>query len=286
MRTTQAIAAVAAFAGLAVAQSSTCTKDIEITEPTPSIDCEVVKADIIVDESVSGELRIDGPKQIDGDLIIRNATGLISISSNTINSVKSLELEALESLNSINMESLRTITNLKMQKLGELRNLVFGSEGVTEADTVTISDTDIEDLTGFKLATVKTFTLDNNKRLTKFKSDLVNVTEKLYFDRNGRDQLEVDLPMLEMVGQIDIRSIKSFTAPKLSEVEKTFEFNTCPEMEELFLPNVTKIGEGFTIIDNEKLTNLTFPKLKGISGTLRIVNNTELETVDGFPVLE
>jgi hypothetical protein len=167
MRSNQIIAATAAFAGFAAAQS-TCSRDIKISEPTPSIDCDVVDANIEVDSDVAGELVIDGPKQIKGDLIITNATELISISSTTINSIKNFELDALEKLSSLSMDSLETITNLKMLKLNSLRQITFGSEGVTKAEDVLISDTDIQDLSGLKLTSVKNFKIDNNKRLTMF----------------------------------------------------------------------------------------------------------------------
>jgi hypothetical protein len=285
MRSNQIIAATAAFAGFAAAQS-TCSRDIKISEPTPSIDCDVVDANIEVDSDVAGELVIDGPKQIKGDLIITNATELISISSTTINSIKNFELDALEKLSSLSMDSLETITNLKMLKLNSLRQITFGSEGVTKAEDVLISDTDIQDLSGLKLTSVKNFKIDNNKRLTMFNSELKEVNETLTFNRNGRDQLAIMMPQLESVGVIDIRNVKSFRAPRLEASEGEIAFNQCDELESISFPNITKTGAGVTIINNKKLANVTFPKLKDIGGSLRIVNNTELIEVGGFPKLE
>lgn len=283
MRSTATIlAASVALAGFATAQS-TCTKDITISEATPDVDCEVVEGDIIVD--AEGPVQLDGPKQIKGDLIISNATELISFSSTTINSIRNFELEGLEKLNSLQMDSLETVTSLKMIKLNSLREVTFGSDGITKAKEVLISDTDLSSV-AINCKEVEDFKIDNNKRLVQFDSNLEEVSGTLTFNRNGRDQLEISMPKLQKVGTIDIRNVKSFKAPKLGESKGEIAFNQCDEMESFTFPNMTKTGAGVTIINNKKLANVSFPILKDVGGSLRIVNNTKLVEIEGFPKLE
>lgn len=57
-------------------------------------------------------------------------------------------------------------------------------------------------------------------------------------------------------------------------------------MESLFAPNLTKVTDAVSFINNTKLSNVSLPLLTEISGDLRIFNNKELTAIDGFPVLE
>lgn len=276
--------AAAAFAGFAAAQ--TCTKDIEISEATPSIDCEVVDADITVDEDVAGALVIDGPEQIKGNLIINNATGLLSIQSNTINSIGGrFELKELNSLNSITMDSLRNVNELEMMKLTSLRELTFGSEGVTKASKVRITDTILPSLSGLMLSTVESLQIDNNPRLARFDSNLINITDTLIINNNGRG-MEISMDKLESASEIQIANVKSFSVAALETVDASLKLDECDNMESFAAPNLTKITDALAFINNKKLTNVSLPLLKEIGGDLRIVNNTELTELDGFPKLE
>merc|ERR1712000_425525 len=257
--------------------------DIEISEATPSIDCEVVDADITVDEDVAGALVIDGPEQIKGNLIINNATGLISIQSNTINSIGGrFELKELNSLNTITMDSLRNVNELEMEKLTSLRELTFGSEGVTKASKVRITDTFLNTLSGFMLSTVESLQIDNNGRLARFDSDLVNITDTLIINNNGRG-MEISTDKLESASEIQIANVKSFSVSALETVDASLKLDECDNMEAFAAPNLTKITDALAFINNKKLSNVSLPMLKEIGGDLRIVNNTELA---GFPKLE
>lgn len=265
--------------------AKTCSKDIEIKDANPSIDCDVVDADITVDESVSGDLLIEGPKQIK-NLIINNATNLISIKSSSINSIEgTFELKELNSLNTIQMDSLETINELEMQKLTSLRSLTFGTEGVTKGSVVKIADTFINDLSGLKLATVETLNINNNQRLAKFSSGLVNVTDTLIINNNGKN-MEINLSKLESASEIQIANVKAFRVPSLENVGASLKLDKCENLQSFIAPNLTKVKNAVSFINNKNLGNVSLPKLKEIGGDLRIVNNTKLTDLDGFPKLE
>lgn len=276
--------ALGALTRFAVAQ--TCTRDIEISEPTPVINCEVVDADVTVLESVAGALVIDGPEEIRGNLLITNVTGLLSLTSNTITSIDgTFTLDNCESLNTIQMDSLRSISELKMNRLTQLRSLVFGTEGVTKASVVSISDTHLDSLTGLKLATVESININNNDRLTTFESDLVNITSELIINNNG-DEFQISMPLLESAAEIQIANSRSFEVPLLETVSKSLKLDMNPEMESFIAPNLTKVEGTVSFINNEVLANVSLPELTEIVGGLTIINNTELIDIDGFAKLE
>lgn len=286
MHTSQLLAALAA-ARFASAQTKTCSNDIEVTEPTPSIDCDVVKADIIVDESVSGILSLEGPKQILGDLIIKNSS-IEGLSSSSINAIEGkFVLDSCEFLTSLQMDSLTDVTEIQFVNLRRLAGLTFGSSGSLKIDKITISDTFIDDLSGLNVVTVEDFLINNNNRMVSFTSDLVNITGKqgLRLEGNGRN-MELELPELKSATEIQLQDIKSISLPSLTKLEASLKLDDNRELEEFSAPNLTEVGEALALINNRKLSNVSFPKLEKIGGDLTIVNNTAMESVAGFPELE
>lgn len=266
--------------------AQTCTRDVEITEPTPRIDCEVIDADVIVDEAVSGALLIDGPEEILGNFIVRNVTNLLSLTSNTLTSIEgSFELENCERLASVQMDSLRSLNELTMIRLTDLSTLVFGTEGVTSASAVRVSDTHLDSLSGLKLATVESISIDNNNRLTSFESDLVNVTTELIINNNG-DNFEISLPLLEAAAEIQVANVKLFEVPLLESVSGSLKLDRNPEMESFAAPNLTTVTNAVSFLNNKVLANISLPVLTEISGDLTVVNNTVLTDIDGFPEVE
>ncbi|KAK7431698.1 cell wall protein Ecm33 [Neonectria magnoliae] len=287
MHSTQFItAAIVAFGASAVSAASTCTKDIKVTEPTPVISCDVVDADITIDSDIAGDVVISGPKQIKGDFIVNNASGLISLSSTTINAISgTFSLQNLELLSKLEMASLKSVGEINMIKLPQLESLNFGTEGVTKMNSIQITDTFISDLSGLSVATVENFQIDNNKRMTTFDSDLVNITGQLIINNNGNN-MEITMDKLELAAEIQISNVKSFSAPALTKITKSIKFDKNPEFKTFFAPNVTSITNDVSFINNKKLTNVSMPLLEKIQGGFTIQNNTAMETIDGFPLLE
>jgi hypothetical protein len=211
---------------------------------------------------------------------------LLSLTSNTLTSIEgSFELENCERLNSVQMDSLRSINQLTMIRLTDLRQLVFGTEGVTSASAVRVSDTHLDSLSGLKLATVESISIDNNNRLTSFESDLVNVTTELIINNNG-DGFEISLPLLEAAAEIQIANVKLFEVPLLEKVSGSLKLDRNPEMLSFAAPNLTSVVNAVSFLNNKVLANISLPVLTEISGDLTVVNNTKLTEIDGFPEVE
>ncbi|KAG6004864.1 hypothetical protein E4U54_000453 [Claviceps lovelessii] len=284
MHSVTLFSAALAVAGLASAQTP-CKKDILISEPTPTIDCDVVEGNIEVDQRVAGSLQIDGPKQIKGDLIINNATQLISISSSSINSIGgTLRLQGLQLLSSFTMQSLKSVDKLELVNLNQLSGLTLGTSGVTKASSIRIQDTFISDLSGFNVATADNITIANNARLNTFSSQLENVTNTLSVVRNA-GSMKVDLGKLRHAGELDFRSIQSFDAPVL-ETASRVSFQESPELLSVSANNLTSIKNSLTLNNNKKLATISFTALKTIGGDMTILNNTALMKINKFPELK
>lgn len=286
MHSVKVLSAIAAL-GISAVSAATCTSDIKVTEPTPSIDCTVVKGDIVIDKKVAGAVVINGPEKIEGNFVAKNGGDIVSIASTSIESIDgNFQLENLEALSNLEFSSLKSLSGLSFIKLPRLGELNFGTEGVTKIKSIRITDTFISDLSGLSVATVESFQIDNNRKMNTFRSDLVNITSELKIFDNGNDAMEIIMDKLELAAEIQISSAKNFSVPLLKEVTKSLKLNANPSLEFFSAPNLTIIEETLSLIDMKKLTNVSFPLLEEIGGGFTIQNNTKLEAIDDFPKLE
>ncbi|KAK2594421.1 cell wall protein Ecm33 [Conoideocrella luteorostrata] len=283
MHTVGLFSAVLAVAGLASAQS-TCSDDITVTQPTPIIKCDVVDANINVDPTVGGTLSIEGPKKITKDLIINNATQLISITSSSITEIGgTLRLQGLELLNSFNMLSLKSVNKLELTKLNQLSGLTLGTSGVTKATSISILDTFISDLSNLNVAKADNITIANNRRLNSFSSKIEEVKYTMSVVDNA-GSMQVKLANLESAGVLDFRSIQSFDAPILESAGRV-SFQDSPDLQSVSANNLSSVKNSLTLANNKKLTNISFTALKTIGGDLT-VNNTGIMKINKFPELK
>jgi len=287
MRFNQYIPAVVALSASAVsAQRNRCNDDITITQANAGqvIDCERVRGDIIIDSDVTGDLQINGPEEITGSLNATGASGLLSISSSTIRTIGgSLDIVDVP-VNNVQLTALRSVETINLLRLNSLTGLTFGDSGSFEASNVEIVDTFINDLSGLRLTNVETLTITNNQGLRTFNSELVNVTGIMAMTGNGDDNLTVSMPDLRFVSDLRVSNVASFDAPSL-RTAGSIRFNTNPSLESFRARNLTNVEDSLTFINNNALTNVSFPALTAIRGDLTVQNNTDFTELTGFPRL-
>ncbi|KAJ4159864.1 uncharacterized protein LMH87_007802 [Akanthomyces muscarius] len=275
----------------ALAASSDCTTDITIDTLNPTFDCDTIDAKVTVSPSLQGNLQIDGPKVFKQDFIVSNTSSLLGISSSSLTSIGgNFQVQDAGLLASISLPKLTKLNKLNFARLGQLSTLQFSSSGVSEASTVNIADTFLSDISGLNLATVESLTINSNKRLTKFDSNLVNITNTLILTENGND-MQVNLTELQSAYEIQISGVKSLSTPALEQIQNSIRFETNPNLETYEAANLTSVGTSknggsVSFINNAKLANISFPYLATISGDLTVVNNTKLDEITGFPELK
>lgn len=159
----------------------------------------------------------------------------------------------------------------------------FGS-GVTEANSVYISNTGLTDLAGIELEGCATMDVNNNQYLKTINvNNLANVTNALSFSANGLN-LAIDFPNLENAGNLTFRNVSTISMPSLATVPGSIGFYS-NYFESFSAPNLTSTGNTIAFADNANLNNLSFPSLTTIGGGLLIANNTNLGAINGFPEL-
>lgn len=275
-----------AFAGHVLAQCDGPSITIENSSDAEEIaTCREYDGDVIIAETASGTLQLNGVRSISGDLIANNVTQLTSISADQLNSIGgTFDLERLTILSSLQFSALANVNSIKWISLPALQSLNFG-QGVRRANNVEISDTSLTSLDGIELEAVGSMNINNNRYLTEVDvNSLANVTRGLTFAANSAE-LTISLPNLESAANLTFINISDVSLPSLSEIGGAAGFYYAT-FEEFSAPNLTSSGNDIAFVSCGNLKNLSFPQLTTIGGGFQIANNSQLEVVNGFPKLK
>jgi hypothetical protein len=273
--------------GSAAAQSATCTVSTTTVnsqaEATKLASCGTVKGTVVLGSESGATIDLSGPKEITGDLIIRNNGQLTTLQSSSLQKVGgNFKLENVTFINTLSFEKLTEVQSIEWVSVTRLDTVSLGP--LAKADNIRLSDTFLNTLDAFALSTVKKFKIDNNRRLTKYASQLTDLSGELIIQANGLD-LEVDLPKLNWIANMEVANVTKFSIPSLKVVNGSARFDS-NLFETFSAPNLTHTETGdISFVGNGFLQNMTFPKLTEIAGGLLIANNTGLDRVTFFPKL-
>jgi hypothetical protein len=276
-----------------IAQSAICTQATATihtsADATALASCSTIKGSVLVASDATGEIALNGPQQITGDLICNNATNLINLGSTTIGSIGgTFGLNGLTLLSTLSMGALTSVGSIDWVALPALSSLTFPAV-VSSAKSVIVSNTFLSSLDGINLDTVATIQIDNNNRLKTFSTQVTNITSSLMIFANGQ-QLDVSLPNLVFAADMTFRAINSVKIPSLAIVNGSLGFYDS-FVDSISAPNLTSVGNTATgkgslaFVDNVKLTNISMPLLASVGGADQIANNTILGAIS-FPDLQ
>ncbi|KAJ4302391.1 cell wall protein Ecm33 [Collariella sp. IMI 366227] len=276
--------------GSAAAQAGTCTISGSATTVNSQADatnlagCRTVKGSVVIGEQAGGIIDISGPREITGDLKVLNNGVLETFSSTSLTTIGgAFKLNNVTKLSDLQFASLTSVKSLEFTSVTNLNSMRLGP--LNKADNVIISDTFLNTLEGINLTTVGKLDINNNRRLTKFATQLQSLSDTLVIQANGL-KLEVSLPNLEWISEMAIANVTEFLVPSLKVVNGSARFDS-NYFETFGAPNLTHTEKGdISFVGNAKLTNMTFPKLTDIGGGLLIANNTALDQITFFPKLK
>lgn len=274
--------------GSAAAQSATCTVSTTTVnsqaEATKLSSCGTVKGTVVVGSESGATIDLSGPKEITGDLIVQDNGQLTTLQSTSLQKVGgNFKLGNATFVSTLSFEKLTEVQSIDWVSVTRLDTVTLGP--LTKADNIRISDTILSNLDAFALASVKGFKIDNNRRLTKYSSQLTELSDSLVIQANGLD-LEVDLPKLNWIANMEVANVTKFSIPSLKVVNGSARFDS-NFFETFSAPNLTHTETGdISFVGNGFLQNMTFPKLTEIAGGLLIANNTGLDRVTFFPKLK
>jgi hypothetical protein len=250
--------------------------------------CETVTGSIVVSPEAGGAIDISGPTKVNGDLICHSAGNLITLSSSSIKSIGgSFDLFNLTTLSTLSFTNLTSATTILWNALPALGELTF-PQFISHATSVTIENTFLTTLDGINLQSVGSLDINNNRRLSKFSTQVGSVSNILNIASNGQD-LQVEFPNLMWANNATFRNVSSVSIPSLATVNGSLIFDE-NYFDSLSAPNLTTVGNTATgfgslaLVANSALKNITIPHLKTVGGGNQIANNTALQTIS-FPAL-
>jgi len=256
-----------------------------VADATQVANCDTIDGSVLIADSVTGPITLNGITKIGGDLIATANPNITSFSSTTLETIGGKwQFENLIGLQTLEMSALTAVKEISFATLTKLPQIGFGSKGITKADKIVIGDTTLDSLDGINVASLGMMNLNNNKRLLSFVSGIQSVTDQLIVNYNGLN-FTMQMDSLTSIANMTIGNVTTFSAPALGTVNGSLYFDS-NYFETFSLPNLTEVQTGaLSFVSNPSMTNLTFPKLKSVGGGVTIANNTALEEINGFPKL-
>lgn len=278
-----------ALAVASVASAVDCSKDkitIESAGDGSSLSsCTKINGDVVISDSISGKLSLDGVREIKGSLTSDGASNITDLSAPELETIgKEFSLKGLSDLNNLKFDSLKKVGSIKFDSLAHLNKFSF-TKGVSKAKSVTITNTFLTTLEGIELDSVENLYIANNIYLKEVDvNQMKKITGDVDFSSNHK-QLKISFPNLKEAQNMTFRNVSSVSLPSLESVAGGLGFYS-NYMESFLGPNLTDVGSALVFNDNSALTNISLPVLKEVDGTFQIANNTQLKQVKGIPKLE
>jgi len=275
-----------AVAGTALAQCSGPSTTITSQADASGIaSCSTYKGDVTIDTSASGQIALDGVQQITGNLICQNAPAITEISADQLGSIGgTFGLSNLTIMSTLAFSSLNTVNIIEWVGLPALQGLNF-PQGVSSANNVLISNTQLNTLSGIELQSVSDLDINNNPYLNTVNvNEITNITGSLSFAANSKD-LAITFDNLKQANNLTFLNVSSVSMPSLSLVNGSLGFYS-DTFETFAAPNLTQTGGALAFVDCPNLSNISMPELLGVGAGFLIANNTALKKIMGFPKLE
>jgi hypothetical protein len=249
--------------------------------------CSTFSGSIAVQTGAGTQLDFGDVEKITGTLSYGDDSNIQTISANSLQSLGGLNLFNLSGLSALNLGALDTVGDLSLQGLGSLGQFNFG-DGISEADSITIVNTQVSALTGVSTATkIKNLAVSDNQYLSNISFAVTEIGMVNIGPNNVQQGQDLEFPNLVTATSLTFRNASVVSTPMLHNVSQTLGLygNT---IQSYSATNLTWLG-ALVINDNSAVTNISFPSLTYINGsnaTLQIANNSKLAVIDGFPKLK
>ncbi|KAI0386602.1 hypothetical protein F5Y04DRAFT_67007 [Hypomontagnella monticulosa] len=287
MFTKQFLSAAAAFSMISGVVSVGCddpTATIKSpADATQVANCDSIEGSVVIDRNAGPDIDIGGRlKEIGGDLRAENNGLLNSLRSDSLQTIGgTFLLKNVTKVSTLTFPRLGEVGSIDWATLNALPEPTFGNPGITKAKSVTIADTFIENINGINVESLTDMNINNNRRLTKFSTSIKSLSNTLYVQANGLN-LTMEMPNLEWIANMTITNVTSFSVPSLHTVNGSMRFDS-NYFTTFIAANLSEITDGdLSFVSNPQLTNISVPALERVGGGFTVANNTALEKLDGF----
>ncbi|KAI0190029.1 hypothetical protein EV127DRAFT_99568 [Xylaria flabelliformis] len=287
MYSKELVSAVVALGLVSGATALGCKDDpVQINsqaDATQASNCDSIPNDVVFGVTAGTEIDLGGRlKTINGSLIVKNNGALQSLASSSLTTIGGdFILQNVTSLVSLTMPMLNAVNTIQWTTLSALNEPTFGNPGITKAKSVTVSDTFVQNLDGINVQALTDMNINNNHRLSKFSTSIKTLSNALYVNSNALN-MTMEMPNLEWIANMTIANVSTFSVPSLKTVNGSMRFDS-NYFTNFVAPNLTETHDGdLSFVSNPQLQNISIPLLTKVGGGLTIANNTDLMKVDGL----
>jgi hypothetical protein len=276
-----------AFAAVRLAAAGACSGTTTIQnsgDASALASCQTYTGNIVIATQAADEVRIDTLRGIDGDLTVVNANNIGSIAGDSLNTITgTFKLSGVRQLTNLDFPMLTEVGAILWKTLPALNGLSFGS-GISKCDSVSITDTQLQDLSGLALSEAQSIVIQNNGILTNVSFELEKISADFTLSSNGQD-MTLSLPKLTTAKNMIMQDLGSIDIPKLKKVGGVLDLES-DSFQSVEAPSLETVGSTLTIKKNSQLSSFKFPQLTTISGGFVIASCPNLKTISGLPKLE
>jgi hypothetical protein len=277
-----------AFSGASALDCTDATVTISAAaDVTSAAACATITGSVEIVAGAGSSIDLSGElTKIGGSLTASNLGDLVSFSSTSLKSIGGAFILHNDTfMSTLKFTNLSSVGSIDWATLSNLGSFTYGDgNGITSGKSVAVADTFMNTLEGINIDALDTLDINNNHHLTSFTSKLKSLSTLMNINANGND-LEVSLPNLVWAANLTISNVTSFSAPSLATINGSIRFDS-DYMETFSAPNLTEVQSGdLSFVSNSKVTNISCPLLTRVGGGFTIANNTAMEELNGFPLL-
>ncbi|PMD43059.1 hypothetical protein L207DRAFT_563830 [Hyaloscypha variabilis F] len=277
---------------------------------TSLANCSSFAGSIAIGETASGDVYLNGPSEIVGNLVVENVLALTSLNSDTLERLDgNFSLQNMTLLSTLSFPLLTTVVSINFHALPNIAGFTF-TAGLSSVSNVTISNTFLSSLAGINLLNADLVQISNNPHLLNADLPLETSKQGIEFTSNGIS-LNVTLPQLTTAGSITLNnvsfaffpslsflsgslsvqgnSITALTADSLSVVTQDVILTENADLKEVSFQGLLSAGS-IDIEENPLLTTLNFGKLAragdvNIGGNITVIEMPVLTSVNNTFIL-
>ncbi|KAF3931993.1 hypothetical protein ABW20_dc0102966 [Dactylellina cionopaga] len=236
--------------------------------------------------------RLNGIVALQGNLVAASSTNLRSLVAGNLSTISgNFSISDAPNLETLRMPLLAVLSSLSLERLPALKTLEFGSGvdslGTDYSPELTIRSTGLESIDQINFRYVVNVEISDNPALSNIDLPLLNVTGNFDIRNNSRGT-NVTLSKIEWINDLFIgENIKGFNAPKLEQINRNLVISS-EELKSISFQNLTYVGS----VDPSKASQDFFDDgqqvetraLPGELSKLQIVGSSNLTQVS-FPNL-
>ncbi|KAL6942686.1 hypothetical protein ACO0RG_001646 [Hanseniaspora osmophila] len=247
--------------------------------------CSTLSGDLVFQNYIDPMINLGNIKIIQGSLTVEESSSLVRIEAPQLQEVgHDFKLKRLTSLTSIYMENLSTVDTILWKVLPILSTAQLGPS-LKKTTKIIISDTSLTSFDGcHNLKNLSILNLNNNRFMEEITCNVESVSEQLSIAANARD-VEISLKELQWANNITIRESAKIELPKLESVKNSMEFID-NYFSTLKIPNLETIGGTLGLLENRNLKTIDINNLTDVSGGIMISKNSQLKSINFFSKLQ